>query len=132
MKQRSVPLRGWAYRLCVVLPGFAAIPGAAAELRDPTQPPLVMRAAPAANNSGTSNPEAQALSDLGLAVMVRDGTPYVASGTRLYAVGQRVGTYQIERISETEVWLRVGKELKKIPRFAGIVRRAAASERSTP
>ena len=116
----------------MALLGVVAMHVGAAELRDPTLPPLVMRAAPAANPNGEVNPEAQALSDLGLAVMVRDGTPYVASGTRLYAVGQRVGTYQIERISETEVWLRVGKELKKIPRFAGIVRRAAASERSTP
>jgi len=111
-----------------LLAGCLAAP-VVAELRDPTQPPPELRAAVPGTAAA---PEAQVLNDLGLAVMVRDGTPYLASGTRLYAVGQRVAGYQIERITETEVWLRVGKEMKKIPRFAGIVRRAAASERSTP
>ena len=68
----------------------------------------------------------------GLTVLVRDGVPMLAQGTRLYKQGQQLGPYRIERISETEIWLRNGRELHKIERFAGIQRRAAAPERSIP
>ena len=96
----------------------------AAQQRDPTQPPM----APGVQaEHGGASP-----GDLGLTVLVREGKPYLASDTRLYAVGQTVGGYRIERISETEIWLRKGKELQKIARFNGILRRAAAPERATP
>jgi hypothetical protein len=67
-----------------------------------------------------------------MSVVVRDGKPLLVVGTRLYQQGQQIGLFKIERISETEVWLRNGKEVHKIARFAGIERRAAAPERSTP
>jgi hypothetical protein len=60
-----------------------------------------------------------------MAVVVRGGKPMLVQGTRLYGVGQMLGKFRIERISETEVWLRQGSELRKIPRFAGIQRREA-------
>ena len=97
-----------------------------AQQRDPTLAPLV------ADVSAATGGEAATLGDLGLVVLVRGGKPYLASQTRVYAVGQTVGGYKIERISETEIWLRKGKELQKISRFNGIVRRAAAPERPTP
>ena len=117
-----------------------ALAGAAltshAQSRDPTQPPPEFGVPSASANGGSAGAASTAptdtLGDLGLAVLVRDGKPYLASGTRLYAVGQRVGGYKIERIAETEIWLRNGKELKKVPRFTGIVRRAATPERSNP
>jgi hypothetical protein len=65
------------------------------------------------------------------AVLVRDGKPYLVAGSRLYSVGQNIGAYKIERIGETEVWLRNGKELRKIQRFSGIERHTAP-ERPTP
>ena len=108
---------------------------AQAQSRDPTQPPPelgVPASGTGASGAGAGGTTAESLGDLGLAVLVRDGTPYLASSTRLYAVGQRVGAYKIERIGETEIWLRNGKELKKIPRFTGIVRRAATPERPNP
>ena len=89
-------------------------------LRDPTQAPVAAIPVPDGALAQSSS-----LGDDGAAVVVRGGKPYLVSGTRLYAVGQKIGPNRIERISETEVWLRNGTELRKIQRFAGIVRRAA-------
>jgi hypothetical protein len=47
-------------------------------------------------------------------------------GTRLVAPGQKVGAQRLERITETEIWMRDGKTLLKTPRFAGIQRSVAA------
>ena len=123
----------------IVLALLGVQSAAYAQSRDPTQPPPEF-GVPAAGANGVngvaggavSGAPADTLGDLGLAVLVRDGKPYLASGTRLYAVGQRLGGYKIERIAETEIWLRNGKELKKVLRFTGIVRRAATPERSNP
>lgn len=105
-----------------------------AQERDPTRPPPEMNVAPAA---GTAAAAAAAraqdpFAGQGMTVLVRDGKPYLVSATRLYGVGALMGQYKIDRITETEVWLRDGKELLKFPRFAGIQRRAAATERPTP
>lgn len=90
-------------------------------LRDPTQPPSEMGAGPGA--AASIGP----LGSEGMAVIVREGKPFLVVGTRLYAPGQSVGSARIERITETEVWLREGKELRKLPRFAGIQRSAVAA-----
>jgi hypothetical protein len=122
--------------ICAVLGlGLGGILHAQA-LRDPTQPPP--GAMPPAGGASQS---AEPLADEGVAVVVRDGKPFLVSGTRLYGVGQKLGAYRIERITETEVWLRNGAELRKQPRFAGITRKeskpmaectpAAASGKST-
>jgi hypothetical protein len=66
-----------------------------------------------------------------MAVLIRDGKPYLVEGTRLYAVGQKIGGYRIERISETEVWLRGSDGLRKVPRFNGIQRKPSESPRGT-
>jgi hypothetical protein len=44
-------------------------------------------------------------------------------GSRLYAQGQKMEQTRIERITETELWLREGSELKKLPQFPGVERR---------
>lgn len=54
---------------------------------------------------------------------MRDGKPYLIYGARWYAVGQQMGQYKIERITETEVWLRSSQGLQKIQRYDGIQRR---------
>jgi hypothetical protein len=64
-------------------------------------------------------------------VLVRDGQPYLVVGARTYAQGQKLGAYTVERIGETEVWLRTGKDLRKIHIFSGIERHTA-TERQTP
>lgn len=93
----------------------------AQELRDPTMPPSEVGArsgAPAQAGPGATE---------GMAVVVREGKSFLVVGTRLYAPGQKIGPARIERITETEVWLREGKTLRKVPRFAGIQRRAVVA-----
>ncbi len=89
----------------------------AQEVRDPTVAPPEASAAPGA--PGQAAPAA------GMAVVVQDGKPHLVVGTRLVAVGQKVGNARLERITETEIWLREGKQLRKLPRFNGIQRRVA-------
>jgi hypothetical protein len=60
-----------------------------------------------------------------MAVLVRQGVPYLVVGTRLYAKGQKVGQARIERITETEVWLREAGALRKVPVFGGIQRQVS-------
>lgn len=99
-----------------LLHAAAAAPAAAGELRDPTRPPAALEA------DAPESPDALPISTEGLSVVVRDGQPLLVVGTRLYGVGQQVGSYRLERITETEVWLRDGRGLRKLPRFAGIQR----------
>ncbi len=89
----------------------------AQEFRDPTTPPPEASALPGA--------AAGAAPTSGLAVVVRDGKPYLVVGTRLVPVGQKVGNAKLERITETDVWLREGRQLNKVPRFSGIQRSVA-------
>lgn len=62
----------------------------------------------------------------GMAVLVRNDKPYLMVGTRLYAVGDRVGKLRVDRITEKEVWFHDGANQIKIPRFTGIERKTAA------
>lgn len=90
-----------------------------AQDRDPT-------VAPADTPAGsTVLPGAPGAVMQGSNVIVRDGRPHLVVGTRLVAVGQKVGDARLERITETEIWLREGKQLTKVPRFAGIQRSPA-------
>lgn len=96
-----------------------ATPLGAQSLRDPTLPPPSVAPAVAGVAAQTVAVQTGAL-----AVLVRNGTPYVVVGTRLYASGQKVGAARIERISETEVWLREAGVLHKVAVFSGIQRQA--------
>lgn len=102
-----------------------AMPVLAQSLRDPTVPPA------AAVPSGPFAPGAAArtltVQPGAVALLVRDGVPYLVVGTRLYGKGQNVGPARIERISETEVWLRENGELRKVQVFGGIERRTSAA-----
>lgn len=107
-----------AVLLCCMLPLVAAraqdLP-----MRDPTQEPPEFAA------TGASAQQLSADAPLGaegMTVMVRDGKPFVAVGTRLYGVGQSLGRWRVARISETEVWLRDGKTVQKFQRFSSIQR----------
>lgn len=62
----------------------------------------------------------------GMTVLVRDDKPYLMVGARLYAPGDKVGNLRVERITEKEVWFNDGSALVKVPRFAGIERKALA------
>jgi len=99
---------------------FSAAAWAAAADRDPTAPPAeagVVMPSQAAGG-GSASPQ-------GSSVIMQNGQPYLVVGTRLYAVGQKVGNAKLERITETEIWLREGGQLTKVQRFTGIQRSAA-------
>ena len=118
-------MRSFIHILCVTGMALAVATQLGAQERDPTQPPARAFATPAETVQGAA-PEVDSA-----AVVVRDGKPFLMAGTRLYGVGQHIGPYKIERIGETEIWLRNAKELRKIQRFNGIERHSAA-ERPTP
>lgn len=84
--------------------------------RDPTLPPTEAGQATAAVDGGPA-------ASSGMTIIVRGGRFYLVVGTRLYAQGQKLGQARIERISETEVWLREDGVLRKLPQFSGIQRR---------
>lgn len=116
-------LRALAACLFACSVGLVGWPAWAQALRDPTQAPPEARPAAAASGA-TAGSAARAASDV-VSVIIRDGQPYVASGTRLYRQGDILGQARIERITETEIWLRESGAVRKVPRFAGVERRVA-------
>lgn len=119
--------------LMALLGVVSAGPSAAQSLRDPTLPPAAagLGATPDGAPPGAAGHAGPA--GLGaLTVIVREGRPYLVVDTRLYAQGERWGQVRIERITETQVWLRESRTLHKLPRFAGIERRASAPANPVP
>jgi len=106
---------------------FTTGPALAQSSRDPTLPPAAaLPVQPASSAVGTAE-------TLGpLSVIVRNGRSFVVMGTRLYAPGQMLGQARIERIAETEIWLREGKQLRKVQLFSGVTRRVASGESINP
>lgn len=86
-------------------------------LRDPTVPPTQASGASDANGQSSLTQE-------GLSVIVRDGKAGLVQGTRVIFPGQKWDGWTLVRITETEVWLRDGKTLRKVQRFNGIKRSA--------
>ena len=85
--------------------------------RDPTVAP-----ASAGQSAAAAVARAPAAAADPMTVIVRDGRPYLVFGTRLLAAGQKLGEARIERIGETEIWLREGGVLRKIQRYPGVRR----------
>lgn len=110
---RPLAMAWLAGSLSVMLLGTAA----AQTMRDPTLEP-------AAPGMGTVLPGAEAPELSSLSVIVVNGQARVIMGTRLYAPGQKLGQARIQRITETEVWLREGAVLRKVPRYQGVERRS--------
>lgn len=119
-----------ARRLCVLFALLVNVlvvgQSAAQGQRDPTLPPAAagLGSTPEAAQPGAAGQAGPG--GLGaLSVIVREGRPYLVVDTRLYGQGERWGNVRIERITETQVWLREGRKLHKLPRYAGIERRVA-------
>lgn len=93
---------------------LAQTPGAA--LRDPTQPPAALAPPAGALRSPIDTFRPEHLVTVG-------GVRYVVWNSRRYAVGESIQGARIERISETEVWLRGSDGLRKMPLFSGIEKR---------
>ena len=89
----------------------------AQNLRDPTVAPPQASAAP-----GFPAPAQSPWGAEGTSVIVRDGKAGLVQGTRIIFPGQKWGRWTLERITETEVWLRDGTSLRKLQRFSGIRR----------
>lgn len=123
--------RAWALR-AVVFGALVSAPFAQAQsLRDPTIAPVQASAAVDA-----PAPAQSPLGAEGTSVIVRDGKAGLVQGTRIVFPGQKWGRWTLDRITETEVWLRDGTTLRKLQRFSGIqrsdpaVRAAACAARS--
>ncbi len=99
---------------------WLATAASAQSLRDPTVAP----AAAGLSEAGVTQHE-DTLKLGSISVLTRQGVHYLMHGTRLYAAGQTIGQARIERISETEVWLREGGRLQKIQVFSGVQRHPA-------
>jgi hypothetical protein len=95
-------------------------------LRDPTESPITAEPTPSSSAQSTSN-NTPFGKEGASSVMVRNGVPYLVVDSRLYAKGQKIGAYTVERISETEIWLRQGNTLLKTPRFTGITRKTSTA-----
>lgn len=119
----ALALSRWT--LFTVLTALAGLAPALAQERDPTEPPA--QVLPAAGGNTLANP-ATPWGSGGTAVVVRGGKSYLVVDTRLYGVGQKVGSWRIERITETEIWLRDGAVRRKVHRFDGIERRSVVTQ----
>lgn len=111
-------------RWCLLSLCLAAwVAAATAAERDPTMPPATAGVAlpPGAINETGQEPAPN------MSVLIQNGVPYLVVGTRLIGVGRKVGAATLERITETEIWLREGRKLSKLPRFMGIQRNVVAA-----
>ena len=115
----STQMRNWASIALLCGPLTIACGVQAQPLRDPTVPPTQTSVAPGA-------PAQSPLGAEGTSVIVREGKAGLVQGTRIVFPGQKWGRWTVERITETEVWLRDGKLLQKLPRFNGIQRTDSA------
>lgn len=95
--------------------------GAMAADRDPTVPPAEAGVA----STRPASPAGAIATLEGSTVLVQNGQPFLVVGTRLVGVGQKVGAAKLERITETDIWLREAGQLRKVQRFAGIQRSVA-------
>lgn len=118
----------------VMLGGFMALWAQAQiqqqTLRDPTVAPLGVSSGEGADGVSTAVDLPLRLN--GSNVVVRNGKPMLVVGTRLVSPGQTVESYRLERITETEIWLRDDSGLTKVPRFAGVQRQAAVAQCPPP
>jgi hypothetical protein len=115
----------WRVLGLALLPLIFSLEGAQAQaLRDPTRPPSEAGLTSAEPGAKPLRVEPSAMT-----IIVRDGRPFLAVGTRLYTKGEKLGQARIERIAETEIWLREGGVLRKVPIFSGVQR---STVKSTP
>jgi len=108
--------------LAVATAGSAA--AQTAPLRDPTRPPPEWGATP-----GVARDPAAGFRPDHLVII--DGQRHLMWQGRRYRVGDSVAGARIERIDETEVWLRTPEGMRKLQVFAGIDKRTPAGGATT-
>jgi len=99
---------------------LASDPVAGQSLRDPTVPPQELVVDGSSATGLFQGTEADALT-----IIVRNGRPHLVINRLFYAEGEKIGEVLIERITETEVWLRTGGVLRKVSQYPGIKRSTA-------
>lgn len=108
-----------------MLSGAAAAQSTA--LRDPTEPPAIFSAKPGSvrNPLDSFKPEH---------LVTVEGQRYLVWKGRRYGVGDSVEGARIERLDETEVWMRSDGDVRKLPLFAGVEKKTAlaGAEKKTP
>ena len=114
-------LRGVAASVCSAVVAMSAF--SATSLRDPTQPPAVL-AAPGSVRNPLDSFRPQHL-------VIEGGERYLVWNGRRYRAGDVISGGQIERITETEVWLRGSDGLRKLPLFSGIEKRPPNATNAT-
>jgi hypothetical protein len=85
-------------------------------LRDPTQPPTAYAIATGERSAPRAMLKPQQIVTIG-------GTRYLVWNSRRYAVGESIEGARIERISESEVWLKGADGVRKLSLFTGIDKR---------
>ena len=117
MSSGRTSLRGFLSCVLALASVLVGVSVQAQALRDPTVVPAAVAAAMRPAGAVASKSDNKALS-----VLVLDGRSFVMSGSRLYALGDKLGSATVERISETQIWLREGKAVRKINLYSGVQR----------
>ncbi|MDD5031258.1 MAG: hypothetical protein PHH58_17480 [Rhodoferax sp.] len=118
---RPVLIRTLGHALVLTAVWLPVLGCHAQALRDPTRSPVVIQ-----SEAGAVALSKRPMDTGQMALVVRDGVSYLVHDARLYAVGQTVGAARIERLTETEVWLREAGVLNKVQVFQGVDRQASA------
>ena len=92
----------------------------AVPLRDPTQPPAAFGATGRSVRLPLEVLRPEQLVTIG-------GVIYLVWNGRRYKVGDTIEGARLERISESEVWLKSAGSVRKLPVFAGVEKRAPDS-----
>jgi hypothetical protein len=91
--------------------------------RDPTVPPPFSGAALAAPDSSELVETSIGIESGDRTIIVRNGLPYLVIDNLFYTEGDTIGSVQIVRITETEIWLSEAGILRKSSMFPSIQRR---------
>lgn len=110
----------------LVLPLALAAADALATPRDPTRPPqpdLGSPVAPAAADGVRAAEPAPAEPPAVQQLLVVDGRRYAVVGSRLYAEGERLGPWRVERIEDAAVVLRLRDRQHRVALHAQVSKR---------
>ena len=91
--------------------------------RDPTVPPPFSEVELAALASSELVETAIGIESGDMTIVVRNGLPYLVIDNLFYTEGDTIGSVQIVRITETEIWLSEAGILRKLSMFQSIQRR---------
>jgi hypothetical protein len=95
-----------------------------APMRDPTQPPAAYGKPVSAVRLGVDSVKPEQLVTI-------NGVLYLVWNGRRYKTGDNIEGGRVERISESEVWLKTAGTVRKLPVFSGVEKRLPDSGASS-